>query len=133
MARRLPIRQWVHYAHSWVATTVLAHSCLLVSLLVTQVTVKVTRLRVKVIHVNINITQQRAAVVLRRRAAMNNGQCLRGALVERRMTLQQVLPTADAAAAAAARLSRRPQLPNARTRLDVQRVLPDRLVTLVTR
>ena len=130
MARRLSIRQWVHYAHSWVATTVLAHSCLLVSLLVTQVTVKVTRLRVKVIHVNINITQQRAAVVLRRRAAMNNGQCLRGALVERRMTLQQVLPDASAAAA---RLSRRPQLPDAGTRLDVQRVLPDRLVTLVAR
>ena len=129
MARRLSIRQWVHYAHSWVATTVMSHRCLLVSRLVTQVTVKVTRLRVKVIHVNINITQQRAAVVLRRRAAMNSGQCLRGALVERRMTLQQVLP----AAADAARLSGRPQLPDAGTRLDVERVLPDRLVTLVTR
>ena len=130
MARRLSIRQWVHYAHSWVATTVMSHRCLLVSRLVTQVTVKVTRRRVKVIHVNINITQQRAAVVLRRRAAMNNGQCLRGALVERRMTLQQVLPDASAAAD---RLSRRPQLPDAGTRLDVQRVLPDRLVTLVAR
>ena len=130
MARRLSIRQWVHYAHSWVATTVMSHRCLLVSRLVTQVTVKVTRLRVKVIHVNINITQQRAAVVLRRRAAMNNGQCLRGALVERRMTLQQVLPDAGTAAA---RLSRRSQLTDAGTRLDVERVLPDRLVTLVTR